>query len=238
MRIGYLVSLYPAASHTFIRREIEALRGRGLQIDTFSIRSPAPADLKSEQDRSAQSETWYVLPARPLLLLRDHAATLAADPRGYLRVLRLALSHRPPGLKALALSLAYFAEAVMLARELKRRSIGHLHAHFANAAGTVGLLTSTLMAIPWSLTLHGISETDYPAGVTLRRKIERAQFVALRLPLRARPGHADRAGEPVEQAVHFALRPAAGRSAGPGRPAGWRPAAGDMRRAPVGGKSA
>ena len=32
--------------------------------------------------------------------------------------------------------------------------------------------------MPWSLTLHGISETDYPAGVTLGGKIERANFVA------------------------------------------------------------
>ena len=178
MRIGYLVSRYPAPSHTFIRREIEALRERGVQIDTFSIRNPTGDEVTSDLDRTAQAETWYVLPASPLTLLRDHAATLVSQPMDYLRVFGLALRHRPPGLKALALSLAYFAEAVVLVRELKRRSVTHLHNHFANAAGTVGLLTSALLGLPWSLTLHGISETDYPAGVTLGGKIERAKFVA------------------------------------------------------------
>jgi colanic acid/amylovoran biosynthesis glycosyltransferase len=37
MRIDYLISQYPATSHTFIHREVEAPRARGVEIDTFSI---------------------------------------------------------------------------------------------------------------------------------------------------------------------------------------------------------
>src|SRR4029079_3715465 len=35
-----------------------------------------------------------------------------------------------------------------------------------------------LLGIGWSFTMHGISETDYPAGLMLGRKIEAAEFVA------------------------------------------------------------
>ena len=178
MRIGYLVSVYPAPSHTFIRREIEALRNHGLQIETFSIRRPSPDELKSAQDTSAYGETWYLLPARALTLLAAHCAVLLTQPLTYLRVFIKALRHRPPGLMSLALGVVYFAEAVVLARELKRRSIGHLHNHFANSGAIVGMLTSSILGIPWSLTLHGISETDYPAGLLLGDKIKEATFVA------------------------------------------------------------
>ncbi len=178
MHIGYLVSVYPAPSHTFIRREIEALRNSGLRIDTFSIRRPPAGELKSAQDHTAHAETWYVLPVQPLALLVAHGATLATEPLTYLRVFGMALRHRPPGLGSLLLGIVHFAEAVVLARELKRRSISHLHNHFGNSGAAVGLLTSLLMGIPWSLTLHGISETDYPAGLLLGDKIKHAAFVA------------------------------------------------------------
>jgi glycosyltransferase involved in cell wall biosynthesis len=66
---------------------------------------------------------------------------------------------------------------VLLSRELKRRGVQHLHNHFANSAATVGLLATHMLGIGWSFTMHGISETDYPAGLMLGRKIEAAKFV-------------------------------------------------------------
>lgn len=178
MRIGYLVSQYPAASHTFIRREVEALRRRGLAIDTFSIRRPAANERTSDEDLAAYQSTWYVLPIGLAALLASHLGALLRRPLAYLRVLRLALHHRAPGLRALLWSLFHFAESIVLARELKRRGIRHLHNHFANAGANVGLLASQFLGLPWSLTLHGISETDYPAGLLLPEKIGHAQFVA------------------------------------------------------------
>jgi glycosyltransferase involved in cell wall biosynthesis len=76
------------------------------------------------------------------------------------------------------LGLAHFLESVLLASKLKQRGIEHLHNHFANSAATVGLLASHLLGIGWSFTMHGISETDYPAGLMLGRKIEAAAMVA------------------------------------------------------------
>jgi colanic acid/amylovoran biosynthesis glycosyltransferase len=38
LRVAYLVSQYPALSHTFIEREIAALRAGGVEVSTFSVR--------------------------------------------------------------------------------------------------------------------------------------------------------------------------------------------------------
>jgi glycosyltransferase involved in cell wall biosynthesis len=87
------------------------------------------------------------------------------------------MRHRPPGLKAVLLAVAHFIESILLARELARKGTTHLHNHFANSAATVGLLASSLLDIPWSFTIHGISETDYPAGLMLPNKVRAAQMV-------------------------------------------------------------
>jgi len=117
MRIAYLVSQYPASSHTFIRREIEALRARGYAIDTFSIREPSAAERGAATDKAAFDSTFYVLPFEALRLLHSHTEALATKPVRYLKTLGLALKHRVPGLKAFAWSLAHFAEAIVLAAE-------------------------------------------------------------------------------------------------------------------------
>ncbi|HKU36854.1 MAG TPA: glycosyltransferase family 4 protein, partial [Polyangiales bacterium] len=178
MRIAYLVSQYPAASHTFIRREIEALRAAGFSIDTFSIREPSAAERGAGPDRREYESTFYVLPFQAAGLLGAHASALAQSPLRYLRTLGLAMKHRVPGAKAFALSLAHFAESIIVARELERREIRHVHNHFANSGATVGFLATRFLGLPWSLTLHGISETDYPAGLLLGAKLEAADFAA------------------------------------------------------------
>lgn len=178
MKIAYLTSQYPAPSHTFIRREVDALRRQGFEIHTFSVRSPRPEERRGEPDEREYAATWYALPARPLRLLKSHLATIFRRPRGYIRTLALALRHRVPGAHSLLWSVFHFSEAVDLAGELERRGIRHVHNHFANSAANVGHLATTLLGCTWSLTLHGISEFDYPAGPLLAAKIRAARHVA------------------------------------------------------------
>lgn len=178
LRIAYLTSQYPATSHTFIGREVAALRRLGVELATFSIRRPSAAELKDDAVREESSTTFAVLQQPWTSFAGAHLGTLVSSPGAYLRSLGRALRHRPPGLRGFALSLAHFAEAVLLARELRRRRITRLHNHFANSGATVGYLAAQLVKIPWSFTMHGISETDYPAGLLLGRKIEAADFVA------------------------------------------------------------
>jgi colanic acid/amylovoran biosynthesis glycosyltransferase len=178
LHLAYLTSQYPATSHTFISREVAALRKLGLSLDAFSIRPPSPAELQDEAIAAEARNTFTVLEQSVTTILGAHLVTLMSNPAGYFRTLGLAFRHRPPGLRGFGLSLAHFAEAVTLARELRRRQITRLHNHFANSAATVGYLATRMLKMPWSFTMHGISETDYPAGLLLGRKIAAADFVA------------------------------------------------------------
>jgi colanic acid/amylovoran biosynthesis glycosyltransferase len=178
MRIAYLVSQYPAASHTFIRREVMGLRARGFEVETFSVRPPTGVAKLAEVDQKETASTWYVLPAVPARFARAHAKAMLARPRAYVSTLKRALGHRAPGIKGLVWSAFHFAECIDLAAELERREVEHLHNHFANSGANVGYLASHFLGLDWSLTLHGASEFDYPAGILLKEKLEAAHFVA------------------------------------------------------------
>lgn len=178
LRIAYLTSQYPATSHTFIRREVTAVRAEGVDLQTFSVRPPSRAELTSPIDQAEAAGTYTLLSQSPVAFLRALAGEGLSRPRRTLQTLLLAISHRAPGLKALLLALAHFAEAMLLASELRRRGVEHLHNHFANSGATVGMLASRQAGIRWSFTIHGISEFDYPAGLLLGDKIAAASFVA------------------------------------------------------------
>ena len=178
VRLAYLTSQYPASSHTFIRREIEAVREAGHEVDTYSVRRPSEEETANETDRLEAARTFYLLWQPAGAFISAHIGTLFTRPVAYLKTLDTALSHRAPGARGMLLGIAHFAESVLLACELRKRGTTHLHNHFANSAATVGLLATQLLGIRWSFTMHGISETDYPAGLMLGRKIERARFVA------------------------------------------------------------
>jgi glycosyltransferase involved in cell wall biosynthesis len=175
MHVGYLVSQYPARSHTFIRREVEGLRARGARIDLFSIRLPSKAELLDDKDREEYQTTAAILPTSLGAMVSSHLSALKT-PGLYGATLNAAIEHRLPGARNALWSAFYFAEGVALAKELRRRGIRHLHVHFANSGAYVGRIAARLAGIRWSLTLHGASDFEYPNGPLLREKVREAAF--------------------------------------------------------------
>jgi colanic acid/amylovoran biosynthesis glycosyltransferase len=173
--IGFLVSQYPAPSHTFIRREVGALRGLGLDVETFSVR---PGECLSDEDRAEERRTFYILPAPWISLLRVQILAAIRHPWRWATTLVATVRLRLPGLGNLLRSFAYFAEAMRLVEELERRGVVHLHNHFANASSHVGLAACRYLGIGWSVTLHGLADFGTAYTSLLPRKIAAARFVA------------------------------------------------------------
>src|SRR5580658_10717179 len=134
MKIAYLCSLYPAVSHTFVLREITALRKLGVEIATFSIHRAGPDQLLARADKLADESTYAVLPPRWPTLFATHLRLLASAPGAYLSTLRLALRLAPTGLRGSLWQLFYFGEAIEMWRECSSRKIRHIHVHMGNVA--------------------------------------------------------------------------------------------------------
>lgn len=155
--VAYVTGEHPRVSHTFIQREMDALRARGVEVIACSIRRAGPEQLVDEVLRAEAARTFHVIEAarRPWRLLADHAAAFAASPRRWLSTLALAWRVRSPGLKGALWALFYFAEAGVLAAELKRRGARRLHNHFADSSGTATMLAAELAGLPFGFTMHG-----------------------------------------------------------------------------------
>jgi glycosyltransferase involved in cell wall biosynthesis len=183
-RIAYLSGRYPALSHTFVMREVEALRRLGEDIETLSIHRARSEDLLTDADRDACRTTFAVLPISPTSLVRAHLEALRARPIRYLKTLALALRMSPPGLRGTLWGVFYFAEAMVIWQHCRRTGVRHVHAQFADTATESALLVSHFesgrgggrRAWSWSLAVHGPVEFYDVSVNRLGEKLRRASF--------------------------------------------------------------
>jgi colanic acid/amylovoran biosynthesis glycosyltransferase len=178
LRVAYMTGQYPRATDTFIQREVAALRGRGVFVQTFSIRKPEAKENVGPEQQAEGARTHYVLPARFAAILRAHAGLLLAKPRRYLAALKTALTVRPPGVKAMVWQAAYFVEAGVVADRAAALKLSHLHNHFSNSSCSVAMLAAQLGGFTFSFTMHGPAEFYEPKYWRIDEKIRRALFVA------------------------------------------------------------
>jgi glycosyltransferase involved in cell wall biosynthesis len=179
-RFAWLAGEYPKVSHTFIGREIAALRAQGLDILTCTIRRTARSEVMPDQEAEDAATFALIETARrhPLRLIAAHARLIARSPARYARSLALALRSGSPGIKARLYQIFYFAEAGLLAEHLRAEGVTHLHNHFSKASCSVAMLTSALSGIPYSFTMHGPDIFYEPQRWRIDEKIARAAFVA------------------------------------------------------------
>jgi len=184
LALAYLIGRYPDVSHTFVAREVEALRARGVHVDTFSIWRTPEDELYSEQDRREYASTFAILPLRAAVLARAHLSALARRPGAYVAALRRAMALSRPGVRGRLLGLSWFAEAMILADQLRRRGLRHVHVHLNGTAPSVAAVATEFgnhgtdrAEWSWSLTLHGPSELFDIFGERLEEKVRSARFV-------------------------------------------------------------
>src|SRR5262245_2458833 len=143
-RVGYVVKRYPCYSETFIVNEILAHEAAGLELIIYSLVPPNDSHF---QDALAQVRA----PVRYLMPEHTHSADFWTGLQE--------ASHELPGLwknlkKAKGAEFRTVHQAVMLARQVRRQNIGHLHAHFLSRAATVARLAACFANCTYSCTAH------------------------------------------------------------------------------------
>jgi colanic acid/amylovoran biosynthesis glycosyltransferase len=172
--IAYLVSRYPAVNHTFVLREVIALREAGVPVEVIAIRGDdrAPSEVTAIE-RDERQRTFYILPVRARFFAA-HVRTFAIRPRGYLRGLVSALRLAGSDLGRVLAYVAYFAEAVVAGHHACRAGASHVHSHFAS---TVALLMARVFPVTVSYTIHGPDEFNDVHRFRMREKVASARFV-------------------------------------------------------------
>lgn len=178
MRIAYITGEYPRATDTFVQRDISELRNHGADVFTFSVRKTGDEHMVGEEQIAARKSTFYIIAnANPLSLLLAHASLFLASPVRYLQALGLAWSIREKGFQGALYQLFYFAEAGILARQVQRQQIQHLHNHFAYASCNVTMLAAELSGRSFSFSIQGPSVFFESKRWRLDVKMRKALFV-------------------------------------------------------------
>jgi colanic acid/amylovoran biosynthesis glycosyltransferase len=177
MKIAYICSRYPAVSHTFIQREIDALRARGIDVGTFSVRRPTPADILGSESQREAAATRSLVPFSGVTLLRSVCWVWGTRPRRALQALKDAVGRRKQNMTERLLGFGYYLEAIILARWLVTEGFDHLHCHFGNSGANPAMMAAELSDISFSMTCHG-SELLEPKQHRLAEKVARCAFVA------------------------------------------------------------
>jgi colanic acid/amylovoran biosynthesis glycosyltransferase len=176
-RSAYLISKYPAVSHTFILREVLALREAGVVIETASINAAPALDKLTEIERSEALGTYYIKAQGAVGALKSAAWLLFQRPLALIKGIGKVISMGATDPKRLLLCFFYLIEAAILAHWMNKRGLTHLHVHFASQAATVALLASYLLPITLSMTVHGPDEFYEVTESFLAKKMARARFV-------------------------------------------------------------
>lgn len=152
-RLAYFINCFPHYIEAMIYREVTALRSRGHELVTFSIRRPQEADVP-EEARVLAAATKYILPVRPWDLLKAHVRTFVGRPLLYLRTLGEIVGGTHERFSDRLRSLCHFVEAVVVLPEVSRLGIDHMHAHWAVGAATCTMVISRFLDIPFTFTAH------------------------------------------------------------------------------------
>ena len=174
MKLAYIIGTYPSLTTTFIDREVNTLRNRGVEIQILAMRRPQNA--LSPEQAPLQSGVIYLLPISLLAVIRSHFRFAFSRPSAYFGTLFYLLTRPHPGLRSIWMTFLHFTEGVCAAELLQTHACDHLHAHFMDRASTVALVTSRLLGISYSLTAHAAD--IYVRPILAVEKLSNAAFVA------------------------------------------------------------
>ncbi|HEY8053047.1 MAG TPA: glycosyltransferase [Steroidobacteraceae bacterium] len=176
MKLGYLLSQYPAVSHTFVLREVLTLRSQGVDVCVVSVRRCDRSPDRLSADEAAEARrTFSVMGAGFLHALISNARVLLRHPLGYLRGLLYAWSLTRGTPRLVVNYTAYFLEAVVAGDYFERHGVTDIHTHFSS---TVLLILAQIFPVRYSLTAHGSGEFVDVVGFHLAEKVSGASFVA------------------------------------------------------------
>lgn len=175
MKIAYVLNTYPQPSHSFIRRELQALERQGFEVSRIAMR-PSDSTLLDPGDQAEARQTDYVLQRGGGALLAGFLSETITRPKAMLRAARAAVRLGRRSSVGVLRHLIYLIEAVQVKRRCAADQIEHVHAHFGTNATTVALLTFLLGGPRYSFTTHGPEEFDAPHALSLGEKVNQAKY--------------------------------------------------------------
>ncbi|MGD9703662.1 MAG: glycosyltransferase family 4 protein [Acidimicrobiia bacterium] len=185
LRIAYITTHYPSIPHTFIQREVLALRRRGATVHTFAINPAGDHDVLSDTDRAERATTTYIKSVSKRRIAWVLARSFVTHPVAVLGAFGFAARSGGTDVKAVLWRCFQMVEAAVLHDHCRRAGVHHVHAHFGQAPANIAWFCTEWgnrlegdARWTWSATIHGWHEFVNEEAASLREKVATASFIA------------------------------------------------------------
>ena len=170
-RVGYVVSLFPCWSETFVLNEIIELEKRGLHVSIFSIRRDIE-ELIHDEALPLMRKTVYATAFRGIL---STFRWLLRRPFALSSLFWMAVRQKYSDPQVLFKNIYAITVGCHFASLAIRKRIQHLHAHFATYPTLAAMTASRLTGIPYSFTAH--AHDIFLEKTLLKEKVAHAKAV-------------------------------------------------------------
>jgi glycosyltransferase involved in cell wall biosynthesis len=177
MKIAYLTNCFGTQSHTFMRREIRALRELGVELALYGIRKDDESQAADAKD--LVDETHYLYPVKKSATVSANLHYLLRNPRRYLSGLWKAFTSPEFSLSRRAKMVTHYCLAAATARHMEAAGITHIHAQFLNVSSSVAMYAAAHAGISFSVTVHSAGSYKAADTVGLHEKLRSAQFLIM-----------------------------------------------------------
>ena len=150
VHLGYVLKRFPRISETFVAAELLELRRQGDRVTVFAL--SRPDEPFTHRFLSDLDVPVVYLPRRPLgepvRVGRALTAVAGGRPGAWAQAAASALD--PPSVRGWR----HLLQATVLADELRRAGVDHVHAHFASTAARLAGWVRRMGGPPYSVTAH------------------------------------------------------------------------------------
>lgn len=153
LSVAYVLLRFPHLTETFVAEEIRSLQRMGTSVRVFSLLE-SRENLVHPVSRELLPHVCYVPGLRAPSLWGAQIWFLLRDPVRYSTLLWRLVSQPAPDPFFLPKRFVTFLKAVWVAKELERRSVQLVHAHFAWLPAAAGVIVSQLLDLPLTVTTH------------------------------------------------------------------------------------
>ncbi len=179
-KIAYITTSFESLSHTFIRREIEAQRKKGIEIDLYGIRPDG---------NMPKWKASYLYPINIFDLIYSFFKTFFYNPLGFFKAFKIAVFNGEDLSKGDGLNIRnlfqyfkfiyHFFISTIHCSKIIDREYTHIHAHFLNVPASIAMFCSVISNVPYSITVHSAGEKEIKDINAIKQKFNHSKFIRI-----------------------------------------------------------
>ena len=169
MHLLYVATSFSSLTHTFIAREVTALRERGVVVDLLALRRTRMAEATNPECDVAGCH--YVYPVTAWQIAGSALRMAVTRPGRWWRAVWTALSSPGDCLADRAKMLGQLLVAATAIGAVEARRPELMHAHLANPPASYAMFLSLLTGIPFSFTAHAADLYRRPVGNRVKLRL-------------------------------------------------------------------